>query len=1000
MRGLTLQIFISSPGDVGQERLLAIRVLERLQGEFGGLVTLKSILWEHEPLEATAHFQEQIPPPSQADVVVCILWSRLGTRLPEQYCRPDGSRYASGTEWEFEDAERSFRERGRPALLVYRKTAERFISSSDPKYDEVGKQRKALDAFLKRWFENPDDSLRRAFHPFPSADRFEELLETHLRRLIRGRLPKHLTERDEVSGPVTWPTDKGSPYRGLRSFDVEHAPVFFGRTRAIEEIKDRLIHQSGIASSSLAQGDAGQVASPEGQGSGPAFLVVFGMSGCGKSSLVRAGVVPTLTQPGIVEGIGLWRWSTFRPIGSAGDLCDGLARALLGPQALPELEAVGLNVGELAALFREAPQRAVAPLRMGLKAAAEAKAAREADGPLPGRERPPEARLLLVVDQMEELFTREGVDTRQREGFVAVLSALARSGQVWVLATMRSDYFPRCAEIPALAELQEGLGQYSLRPPSVNELRQMIAQPARAAGLRFEIEEKTRDRLEDKLHDAAARDPEVLPLLEFTLDELFKQRTQEGILTFEAYERLGGLEGALTRRAEETLTALPPPVQEALPSLLRTLVTVAHDEGASEAGRRVPLASLTSSAPTAALAEALIQARLLVTDRADDGQAVVGVAHEALLRRWPRVQKWLTDNQEFLRVRDRVADAAARWRDEEKRTDFLLPVGKPLAEAEDLLARQRADLDTGLVEFIEASRRHAAHGRRRKRQLLAAAMASLLAFGVISSWQWHSLQRQQDQTVETIANLIDVPQKLKGMNDRDSVKVLDEIYKANQSTLDKAPNTPGVRRAKAVNCRVRAEMLLRSRDYPAALDCFEEALKEGQKLALDRRDPRDQVRDQRNLGVFYSTQGDILERLDRYDDALKAYQEGRRWSQRAAARGDAEALRDQWYSHFLSADLQLRQLHLDDALRECRDGLQLADDWARRYRDPRAPSDLAQTYLLLREILLAQSRFYEDQGDTTAARRYRSEAQAAEAKSLSYKARRASPATTAPGARA
>ena len=127
----TLRVFISSPGDVGQERLLATRVVERLQGEFTGYVELEPILWEHEPLRASDHFQAQILPPSECDIVVCILWSRLGTRLPAQFQREDGSLYASGTEWEFEDAMRAFRERGTPDILVYRKTAEPHASMSD-----------------------------------------------------------------------------------------------------------------------------------------------------------------------------------------------------------------------------------------------------------------------------------------------------------------------------------------------------------------------------------------------------------------------------------------------------------------------------------------------------------------------------------------------------------------------------------------------------------------------------------------------------------------------------------------------------------------------------------------------------------------------------------------------------------------------------------------------------------------------------------------------------
>src|SRR5205807_8358126 len=132
-----------------------------------------------------------------------------------------------------------------------------------------------------------------------------------------------------------------------------------------------------------------------------------------------------------------------------------------------------------------------------------------------------------------------------------------------------SDFYPRCAEIPELVALKEGAGQYDLLPPTFAEIKQMIAYPARAAGLRFEVDPADGERLEDVLHEAAARDPEALPLLEFTLDELFKARTTEGVLTFAAYRRLGGLEGALTQRAEEVLTSLEPPVQAALPGLLR-----------------------------------------------------------------------------------------------------------------------------------------------------------------------------------------------------------------------------------------------------------------------------------------------------------------------------------------------------------------------------------------------------------------------------------------------
>src|SRR6187431_459575 len=100
----SLRIFVSSPGDVAEERLIARRVIGRLEAQFGDVVQLKPVFWEHEPLLATASFQEQVPRPSESDIAIVILWSRIGTTLPGHIRRPDGSSYSSGTEFEFEDA--------------------------------------------------------------------------------------------------------------------------------------------------------------------------------------------------------------------------------------------------------------------------------------------------------------------------------------------------------------------------------------------------------------------------------------------------------------------------------------------------------------------------------------------------------------------------------------------------------------------------------------------------------------------------------------------------------------------------------------------------------------------------------------------------------------------------------------------------------------------------------------------------------------------------------
>jgi WD40 repeat protein len=686
-----LRIFVSSPGDVGEERLMAERVIGRLQGEFGRSVQLAPYFWEHEPMRATGHFQEQILRPSACDIVVCMLWSRLGTRLPENV----SAEGKTGTEWEFEDAADSYRKKHIPDLLVYRKDKTPVASLRDEAgLEEKRRQLKALDAFVKRWFQAEDGTFQAAFKTFGALDEFEAVLESDLRKLIQERVGAAAPER-------TWHQE---PFRGLQAFEYQHAPIFFGRTRAISAVKEQLVQQAAR---------------------GCAFVLVFGMSGVGKSSLVRAGVLPLLTQPGVIEGIGLWRWCVFRPSDAAADLAGGLAATLTAETALPELQAAGVNTDQLADFLRQAPEQAVLPLRVGLHRAAETVQAAE------HLSRPPAARLALVVDQLEELFTLERVDERQRRGFVQALSALARSGLVWVIGTMRSDFYPRCAEVAELAALKEGAGQYDLLPPSAPELQQMIELPARAAGLRFE-ERQNGERLDHVLHEAASRDPRALPLLEFTLDELYKQVPPDAAgLTFAAYEQLGGMEGALARRAEDEFARLSPAVQAALPAVFRALVTVRTGEAEVVVAQPAPKEKLQADPDQRALVTAFVQARLLVSDKSSAGVPVVRLAHEALLHHWPRLKQWLVKDMDFLRIRARVTEAAAHWQAEGRLPELLLPAGKPLAEGEFLLAR-RHELDPAVVQYVELSRQRAYRARQRRRLAVAGFVAVLLAGTVLS----------------------------------------------------------------------------------------------------------------------------------------------------------------------------------------------------------------------------------------------------------------------------
>jgi hypothetical protein len=542
----TIRIFISSPGDVAQERVIAERVAERLQGEFARRAELDVIRWEREPLRATEHFQEQITPPAETDISIFILWSRLGTPLPEdKFQKESGEQYRSGTEWEFENAVEAYQEKGTPDLVTYRKTKDPEARLSDEEdVEQRLEQKRALESFVEQWFKGEEgESFQAAFHAFESPAEFEQMLETHLRKLIEEHLPERTTESATVAPDAHW--HQGSPFRGLRPFEEEHAPIFFGRTAAVTRIIERLERQAE---------------------DGRPFVLVHGPSGTGKSSVVKAGVVPTLTRPGVIEGIGHWGQATVRPSDVPEDPAGGLAGALF--RAVPELETTGFTEEELAGLLRETPEQAASPLRAGLRNAAEAVAEKE------GLPEPPTARVLLTIDQLEEIFTLGAVDEENRRGFAEAVRALTESGLVWTVASIRSDFFPRLSEVEALRDLKQGDGNYDLDPPSFAELGRMIRGPVRAAGLRFEEDPDRGIGLGEVLHEAAAEAPEALPLLEFTLEELYRRRTEDDVLTFEVYEELGGLTGAIAERAESVFSDLAPSVQAAFDDVMGELVTI------------------------------------------------------------------------------------------------------------------------------------------------------------------------------------------------------------------------------------------------------------------------------------------------------------------------------------------------------------------------------------------------------------------------------------------
>jgi hypothetical protein len=654
----SFRVFISSPSDVFAERERVERVINRLSGEFGGGL-LEAIRWERSYYTAAKTFQDQIPLPSETDLVICILWKRLGFELPSDYRRPDGST-PTGTEYEFEDAMRAARTNGAPDVLMYRKIAPVLLNADQVEIERA--QFEALKHFWSRWFLTESGNFTAAFQSFETTDQLEAQVEEHIRRW--------LSQKDFVSAGVTWPIEQlGSPFRGLLAFDIAHAAVFFGRGRAVERGREKLL-------------DAAQRGTP--------FLLVLGTSGSGKSSLVRAGLVPRLSQPGgAVLGIDLWRSCVVRP--SAGDTpLHAVARALYQSDALPELTA-GDNPSpsEFAGLLASAPDAAARAVRLALARSTAEVAERE------WFDRPVEARLLLVVDQFEEALA-QAADT---ELLARALAALVASGEVWVIITLRSDLYAPFQASQPLMSLRDLGAQLDLAPPSASELGEIIVGPAAAAGLTFDARGDGL-RLDEELIEAA-KQPGALPLLQLTLEALFEARDPKtNNLSFAAYDALGGLPGVVERRAEATLEALDTEAVEALPTVLRPLVEVT--EGGVITSRSARVAPIIGSSAARRLVDAFLEARLLVADTRDN-DARLRVAHDSLLSGWPRAAALIAAERDSLLTRGRVEAATQRWIAEGCDADYLLPAGRPLAEATDLLARRPESLDADCRRFVSAS---------------------------------------------------------------------------------------------------------------------------------------------------------------------------------------------------------------------------------------------------------------------------------------------------------
>lgn len=670
---------------------------------------------------------------------------------------------------------------------------------------------------------------------------------------------------------------EGSPFRGLQSFNEEDAGVFFGRSAAIAQLLDTV----------AAQSSAGRM------------TLVLGPSGSGKTSLVRAGLLPALLQG---------RHKSMRALSvTAWDLAE------LGEH--PLLTALGgvlldWQIGDTCVFSGESSvslgERLAQDFDWVLAELQTAVAGQPQDGNC----------VALFIDRFETLFAAPHITPAERQAFLGVLDALARSRCVAVVLACRNDFYPHIASDPVLMASKPHGGHFDVLPPSQAEMAQIIRLPAQAAGLRFGIDPKSNARLDDVLCACTAAARDALPLLQHMLHELYRLRTSDGELSFDAFHRLGGMEGAIGKRAEEVVGALDDAQRTSLPRLLSMLVTLS-DRDDMVTSRRVPWSALRTQAERE-LVEALVDARLFVTDLVGDAPGF-GVAHEALLRHWPRVTAWIDEHRNALRVRGRLQAQASRWNNEGRSGDLLLPVGKQLDEAVQLLGAETLSLSSDEMALITASQGRATwRTRLRVGTLFAIVALSLLVAGLgLAAISAKRAAQQRRAEAEGLMGFMlgDFADKLRPLGRLDlldsvSAKALEYLSASDSDDLSETSLT---QRAKAL--QVLAEVRVARGKPQEALDALAAA-----RTLLLRQDAAGANKWEvvKNLGANAFWQGQIHLNQSRWDQAQQAFEQYRLYSDRMYQIDPAnvEAWIEQSYAHTNLGQLALKRGDLETAASE------------------------------------------------------------------------------------
>jgi len=480
-----------------------------------------------------------------------------------------------------------------------------------------------------------------------------------------------------------------SPYAGLASFQEEDASRFFGRNREVAAMSQRLRERP--------------------------MMAVVGPSGVGKSSFLRAGVVPALKNSG-----ESWEISLIRPGRSPLMALAGL---------LTQVATTSTNIeDEIQHQMKIAERLAREPGYLGTALRRQARREKK--------------NLLLFIDQFEELYTLVD-DIEERLAFTACISATAddATSPLRIVVSIRSDFLDRCVEdAHFMNELSQGL--FFITAPNREGMREALVMPAEMAGYKFESESIVNEML-----DHLAQTSGALPLLQFTADKLWGERDPtKKILTESSYRSLGGITGALASHADQILERVTGEQRALVRALCLRLVTpertraiISMDELREHVGKG-------KAQEVQGVINMLVDARLLVVQTGGvGGGATVEIVHESLIRGWPQLAKWLDEGQDDAVFLEQLRNTSRQWGAKNKDVGLLWR-GEMVEEAKRFVRRNRADLPPVQQQFLKAVIDLSTRAARVRRALLITASVIVMALLAAAAVALYIINESRDET--------------------------------------------------------------------------------------------------------------------------------------------------------------------------------------------------------------------------------------------------------------